>query len=228
MKQSLMLDDIVGHLLRTMVNEPEIAPKFAPDNSPSGVWSALMFCVLSSQIPFLRAQKATARLSDKIPFFDVESCFFELQSQVMNELASRDIGHRFPRSKAKQIVHSWFAFAQIRDQFHEYLGSFGCERRARMAVMENFPGLGMKQASMLLRDVGFSKRLAIIDTHILWYISHRSGKCVGTITPKKYMEIEDELLWEADHFQVEPNRLDTAIWAAVKAVKANTCTMQFA
>ena len=74
-------------------------------------------------------------------------------------------------TKARQIAHAWFAFAQIRWDYFSYLGSFPSELRARDAVVETFPGLGLKQTSMLLRDIGYSKSLAIIESHIIWYLN---------------------------------------------------------
>ncbi len=86
----------------------------------------------------------------------------------------------------------------------------------------------MKQASMLLRDIGYAKRLMILDTHLLWYFRVRSFDVSLPLSGRRYLELEEFLLDEADKFRVLPEQLDAAIWAAVRAVKANQCSMQFA
>ncbi|MBZ0262267.1 MAG: hypothetical protein K8F90_16905 [Hyphomicrobiales bacterium] len=205
-----------------------MAPRFERVPEPPRIWETLVFCILSSQVAIEKARRATAQVFDCISFFDPHQSFSGLQSQLAIELGRPGVRHRFPQTKAKQISHSWFAFAQVHDEFHEYLASFDDERQARRAVMEKFPGLGLKQTSMLLRDIGYSRRLAIIDTHILWYFAKSTGANSIVLTPKLYIELEDQLLMQADVFRVEPNRLDSAIFAAVRTVKANTCMMQSA
>jgi N-glycosylase/DNA lyase len=174
------------------------------------------------------AVRATNSVLSEVPFFEENITSGDVYDRVKNVLSREDVRYRFPDHRSRNIAHSRFAFAQMEDDLYSYLESFSNEVAARQWITQLFPGLGFKQASMFLRDIGYSFRLCIIDTHILWYCSclgHPSGR---PLTPKRYIETEDFVLRQSDEFGVSPNVFDTAVWVAVKAFKANQCSMQFA
>jgi N-glycosylase/DNA lyase len=117
---------------------------------------------------------------------------------------------------------------RAKHSLYNYLDTFRTETDAREAITQLFPGVGLKQASMFLRDIGYADRLCIIDTHLLWYCGQMGKGCQGTLTPKKYIEVENYLLGQSDELGVSPKILDSAIWVAVTTFKAQQCTMQFA
>jgi N-glycosylase/DNA lyase len=226
MKIALILDDLIGHLLCEIERNQELPFHIKCEREPHRIWETFVFCILASQVTSEKARKACGRIMSHVPFFDSKTSFTRLEEQIISELKHKDIRHRFPYSKARQIAHSWFAFAQVRDEFDEYLLAFSSERQARQHVVATFPGLGMKQASMMLRDIGYSNKLAIIDTHILWYFAQSMNLETSGVTTKQYLELEDRLIQQADRYRVEPNVLDAAIWAAVRSLKARACLTQ--
>jgi len=121
-----------------------------------------------------------------------------------------------------------FAFGQIKDDVYGFLDCFRSQHVAREIVGQAFPGLGLKQTSMFLRDIGYADRLCVIDTHILWYFAQMKGDGRVPLTPKRYMELENDLLRESDKFGVSANVFDSAVWVAVKTFRDRQCTMQFA
>jgi N-glycosylase/DNA lyase len=220
MKSAIVVNEVVAYVLEKCRNDQYLEPDFQTVHNPPDIWQTLLFCILSSQVTAEKARYAAKQVSTKIPLFQQYVPWGTLAYDVETVLASSDVRYRFPRARAKQIAHSWFTFAQVKDVFHQYLQSFYDERAARDDVAKNFPGLGMKQASMLMRDIGFSKNLAVIDTHILWYAAKALGFDANTHTAKKYLKLEDDLLDEAKRHRVVLNTLDVAIWSSVKAVKA--------
>jgi len=223
-----VVSDLIHHLLQAMQCDPIVAPNFSRFSDASEVWQSLLFCILSSQVRTSIAARATTAVLTEVPFFKAMLSSREVYWETKRILLRKDIGHRFPEVRSRQISYSWFSFAQIKDELYNYLDAFRTDVAARDAVMQLFPGLGLKQASMFLRDIGFSDRLCVIDTHVLWYCAHVGNKYRGALTPKKYLEIENYLLNQSDGFGVAPNLLDSAIWVAVKTFKARQCMMQFA
>jgi N-glycosylase/DNA lyase len=229
MNSRVVLHDLVGHLLCEIEKE-----KFVDQDSAcagqryKNVWQSFLFCILSSQVSSKVATRIVARIDESISFFDARLTMRKLEEQLCRELGESSFRHRFPRSKARQVSHSWFAFMQIHEEFDQYLNSFADEKIARRQMIRTFAGLGMKQASMLLRDVGYSRNLAIIDTHILWYCKVMFGFSAKTLTPKKYLQIEDLMSKHAENFQTDLGSLDTAVWVAVKSFKESACMMQSA
>ena len=228
MTPRFILRDLVFYLLQTIECDPAIAPKFSRLTSNVDVWRSLLFCILSSQVRTPVAARATKSILDEVPFFEINLSSGDVYEMAKRILVRKDVGHRFPQVRSQQIANSWFAFAQIKDELYHYLDSFKAETAARDAVTEIFPGLGLKQASMFLRDIGYSFRLCIIDTHLLWYCGHMGARSSGALTREKYAEIERYLLKQSDEFGVPPNILDSVIWVAVTTLKAQQCTMQFA
>jgi N-glycosylase/DNA lyase len=228
MTPEFVLRDLISHLLQTMERDPSIAPRFSRLSNNVDVWRSLLFCVLSSQVRVSAAAKATRSVLAEVPFFETSITSSEVYERTKRILARRDVGHRFPQARSRQIANSWFAFAQIKDELYDYLDSFDTETAAREAVTQLFPGLGFKQASMFLRDIGYSDRLCIIDTHLLWYCCHMGAGYRGALTRQKYIEIENYLLRQSDELGVAPNIFDSAIWVAVTTFKTRQCMMQFA
>jgi N-glycosylase/DNA lyase len=220
--------DLIIHLLETIDRDPSIAPAFSRLSNKKDVWRHLLFCILSSQVKTSSAVRATHRVLSEVPFFDEKIATSDVYDRAKNILGREHVRYRFPDHRSRNIAHSWFAFAQMEHDLYNYLESFNNEAAAREWITQLFPGLGLKQASMFLRDIGYSFRLCIVDTHILWYCSCLGHPSERPITRKKYVEVEDFVLRQSDNLGVSPNVFDTVVWVAVKTFKANQCSMQFA
>lgn len=220
-----VLNDLVAHLLNTIERDPSVAPSFSRLSSNEDVWQSLVFCILSSQVRTSVAAKATQDVIEEVRFFDAPISCDEVYRRA--KIALIGAKYRFPDLKSRQIASSWFAFAQIKEVLYEFLDSFSTELEAREAIARLFPGVGFKQASMFLRDVGYASRLCVIDTHLLWYCGRMGRRHQGAMTARKYLEIEEFLLGQSDALGVCPRVFDSAIWVAVTTIKARQCTMQF-
>jgi N-glycosylase/DNA lyase len=143
--------------------------------------------------------------------------------QICFEVLNRPgVGYRFPKLRARQISMCWFPFAQIKDEYQEYIESFETEHQARRDVIERFPGIGMKQASMFLRNIGASKNLSVIDVHILFYLRVCHNWTVEQLTTKRYLDAEDILRNDAGAYGLDLNIFDAVVWSAARAMKKKT------
>ncbi|MAG07461.1 N-glycosylase [Candidatus Pacearchaeota archaeon] len=115
--------------------------------------------------------------------------------------------HRFHNNKAKYIVNAR-EFCNVKDILAG-LDSVG----ARAWLVENVKGLGMKEASHFLRNVGHND-LAILDRHVINVLLERGYllERPKTLTPKKYLEIESVFKRIADSFEMSCAELDLYMW----------------
>lgn len=86
-------------------------------------------------------------------------------------------------------------------------------RTCSIEDLEKFPGIGPKTSRFFIMWTRPNVRYAVLDTHILKWLGKRGHK-VPKSTPvgKRYKEIEDIFLNEADELELSPQELDTAIW----------------
>ena len=97
----------------------------------------------------------------------------------------------------------------------------GTPPRAARRMLLDCPGLGPKQASLFLRCLRPSARLAVLDSRVLAYLSYRLPSRVPACHPaslRRYEAIEDHYLEYADWLGQEPAVLDLAIWYVTRAV----------
>ncbi|MCH8945853.1 MAG: N-glycosylase/DNA lyase [Nanoarchaeota archaeon] len=86
------------------------------------------------------------------------------------------------------------------------------DKDVREQLVKNIKGIGMKEASHFLRNIGF-KDYAIIDFHIVDILSKNSLiEKPKIITPKKYLEIEDLLKKLSKKTNTNLGELDLYLW----------------
>ncbi len=117
------------------------------------------------------------------------------------------------REKLKQV----YRFHTIRAGYlHEAREKFRNidinHKDVREHLVKNIKGIGMKEASHFLRNVGF-KDYAIVDFHIVdILIENGLIERPKTITPKKYLEIESVLCQLAKKLEMNLGELDLYLW----------------
>ena len=113
-------------------------------------------------------------------------------------------GHRFWPQRAERIV-----LARKYKNIKEILKK---EKEPREWLVKNIKGLGYKESSHFLRNVGYEK-YAILDRHILNVLSE--AKIITkpkTLTKNKYLEIEKTLQQIADKLKISQAELDLYLW----------------
>jgi N-glycosylase/DNA lyase len=191
----------------------------------------LITCILSSNWTYEKALNAADVFVER--FGGTTDCMhFPNESTIEMYLRSPAVKHRFPKSKANQILSSLRSMFVLGAPFVDFANQFSSEREARDFVATNFAGMGYKQSSMFLRDIGFAQNLAVIDMHIIWYLVNAENIEVGTLSKKKYLFLEDYLHSVSQRIGISMIALDRLIWVTVREFKKlkriNKCEMQFA
>jgi len=162
------------------------------------IFSELCFCILTANYSAAGGMK-------------IQQClgrgFLELPE---NELVSRlkELGHRFPNARADYIIKA----RELSRDMANVLKSGGGENEVREWFVKNVRGLGYKEASHFLRNIGYSD-LAIIDFHIIDILErHGLIKRPKTLTKKRYIEIENVLRKIAEKLDMSLAELDLYLW----------------
>lgn len=134
------------------------------------------------------------------------------------EIASALVGsHRYPNARARYVVASRdFLQAHCGLRLREKLGSFECplERRDWLVREKGIKGLGYKEASHYLRNVGF-KGYAILDKHVLNCLTEL--RIIDDPKPPntrlKYLTVEEKLKQLTQMTRIDFDELDLVLWS---------------
>ncbi len=156
------------------------------------IFKELCFCLLTANFNARGGIKIQKEIGDG---------FLHLSEKQLSKLLTR-LGHRFPNSRAKFIIEARENFKKINLK----------DENIRESLVKNIKGLGMKEASHFLRNIGFSN-YAIIDFHIIDFLV-RNGltEKPKTLTEKKYLEIESVLEKIAEKTNLGLGELDLYLW----------------
>ena len=95
---------------------------------------------------------------------------------------------------------------------------------ARVCIVSTAIGAGPKQASLFLRNIGCGDDLAILDMHVLRYMtwSRLATKCANkeVHTLPGYVRTEKIFQDHAKQIGVSVANLDLAVWVVVRVIQS--------
>lgn len=180
----------------------------------------LLFCLLGGfGVTYEHGRSAAAILSGLDPFSEVwgdDELFEEIVQTLMQpqfEPQKSDGSlrrYRFPRQKASMIVNArrWLLDnAMIGERLQTIASS-----EERRELLRGCPGVGLKTASWVLRNLGLGSDLAIIDTHVLRALFD-SGRVSETVRlPRDYELAEQAFLMWCNELDAPPAAFDLFVW----------------
>ncbi|WP_456399770.1 N-glycosylase/DNA lyase [Mesoaciditoga sp.] len=171
------------------------------NGSEEELFNELSFCVLTANWSAkggIRAQK------------EIGNGFVNFTKEEL-EAALKRVGHRFPHARAEYIYSNRWLLGSFREILK--MPVF----QAREYIVKNVKGIGWKEASHFLRNVG-KEEVAILDKHILKLMlnSNIVDEIPKGWSKKKYLDYESRLKPIAEHFNVSLGKLDLYLWYTVK------------
>ncbi|HIE14097.1 TPA: N-glycosylase/DNA lyase [Candidatus Bathyarchaeota archaeon] len=125
-------------------------------------------------------------------------------------------GVRFRRNKAAYIIEARRLFAEKGQiKIKSILLEFKNPLVARNWLVKRVKGLGMKEASHFLRNVGLGLDLAILDRHVLRSLKELNviRNVPRTLTKKVYEDIEEKMRIFSRKVEIPMADLDLLIWS---------------
>jgi N-glycosylase/DNA lyase len=111
---------------------------------------------------------------------------------------------------------------EARNRFHDngriellsFLRKFSDPIEARDWLVKNIKGLGYKESSHFLRNIGLGDDIAILDRHILRNLvgANVIPEIPRSMSDRKYLEIESEMREFSDKIGIPLSHLDIVIW----------------
>jgi len=170
------------------------------------VWEEMVYCFF------------TGGCSAKMGLRSVEAVRPLLRSGSQKQMAAALTGvHRYPNARSRYVEQSRDFLKRDCDlRIKERLQSFDCgyERRDWLVKEKGIKGLGYKEASHFLRNIGL-RGYAILDKHVL--------NCLGELkiiddpkppsTRSKYLMVEEKLRQFAFEIKIDFDEMDLVLWS---------------
>jgi N-glycosylase/DNA lyase len=170
------------------------------------IFTELTFCLLTPQSKAKSCDFAVKDMVDKNLLFNGDKV------QIAKLLRGCV---RFHNTKAKNILLAKKVFTKGGNiSIKPTIAQFKDPKEAREWLVTNIKGMGYKEASHFLRNIGMGEDMAILDRHIL-----KNLKLFGAISEiptslstKKYLEIEEKMRIFAENVKIPMSHLDLLLW----------------
>jgi N-glycosylase/DNA lyase len=173
--------------------------------SQKEIFAELVFCIFTPQSKALSCWVAVNNLADKNMIFNSQGSDI---AKVINNV-------RFRNNKAKYVVCARKLFKiNNKIQIKEKLSSFKDIYKLRKWLAATIKGIGYKEASHFLRNIGIGKDLAILDRHILRNLKVYGviKKIPSTLNAKTYLKVEKQMQNFAKRTGITMSCLDMLFW----------------
>ncbi len=175
-------------------------------NDEERILSEMIFCIGAANSGAKNAFEAQTRIERDKKLWNAD------QKYIARVLLKSKV--RFHNNKAKYIIkarkHLFFDknlriyFKQTKDEIE-----------LRDILAKNVLGLGMKESSHFLRNIGRCDKIAILDRHILKNLKRYEviEDIPKTLTHKKYRDIENKMNEFSSKIKIPMSHLDLLFWS---------------
>lgn len=228
---------VVNHAIREVclaLEERNCQPSSWIDMTEDDLWRELVACILGSRVRFEVAHSALERMDRQQLFAQSRRSahFQQYEYDILKALSERNGPNRYPFSlrRANQVRSAAERLCGDSGTLHSFLENSHGARDARRRLALEVPGLGPKQASLFLRNIGYAASIAVLDTHVLTYMSWvglTEAPIRSASTLRKYEALEDAFIEHAYSFGSAPDHFDLAVWIVVKVAKEEQKTWEW-
>lgn len=195
------------------------------------LWYELVACILGSNVKFEHARSFACHLHalDLLNLENINKDYNLFELKISRALShpilffSGDVirkqKYRFPILKANHIRKTAESLYENGNSIRKTLSQYNNPSIVRYQLTMKASGVGLKQASLFLRNIGYADDLAILDTHVLNYmlllklISHIQKRISKLVD---YEKTESILQRYAKSLGIQLSCLDTAIWVVMR------------
>ncbi len=170
------------------------------------IFIELAFCLLTPQSKAKSCDFAVKDLVDK------DLLFKGNKTQIAKVLRGCV---RFHNTKAKNIIEAKKVFTKGGSiSIKPAIAQFKDPEDAREWLVSSIKGMGYKEASHFLRNIGMGEDLAILDRHILKNLKQHCviSEIPTSLSSKRYLEIEGKMRNFAENVKIPMSHLDLLLW----------------
>ena len=170
------------------------------------IFAELCFCLLTPQ--------SKAKICDAAIQNLVKTGL--LYTGNLNDIKDYLIGVRFNNNKSNYVMEARKLFTNggkinIKDKLNELKEP----QTIRKWLVDNVKGLGWKEASHFLRNIGHYEDMVILDRHILKNLLKHGAidEIPETLTDKRYFEIEEKFKQFSKEIKIPVEEIDLLFWS---------------
>ncbi|MBN1619389.1 N-glycosylase/DNA lyase [candidate division WOR-3 bacterium] len=166
------------------------------------IFPELCFCLLTPQSNAKRCWSAVEELLEKKLLFDGS------KEELAKTLRDKT---RFHNCKAGNIVS---ARKLLREPTFCGILNIKDDLQMRIELVERVKGMGYKEASHFMRNIGRGKKIAILDRHVLRFLMSYKvlDQIPENLSESRYLEIEILYVDFSKRISIPPDHLDMLIW----------------
>ncbi len=201
--------------------------------SEDSLWFELVTCILGSRVPYELALAAAERLrsSGLLDTFRYRGALDRFEGKLMYTLSTAKLAveadgrrqrYRFPYSRARYIRQTLEAIRAQGGSLLALLATADDAFTVRRRIVALATGVGPKQASLFLRNIGYDTDLAVLDAHVLRYMVRM--KMVPAQSAKvhalaRYERIEEVFRAHAVSLGFPAGLFDAAVWVVMRVAQ---------
>lgn len=185
---------------------------FGKKASKEDLFAEVAYCICTPQTDYEACQAAIDELCQKKLLFSVD--------EDIISFFLRKNGVRFHNVKARRIAQARAKLyaSDCTDPILKLVGELlqMDQRKARDCLYEMWiPGVGMKECSHFLRNIGHGENLAILDRHILGKLESHGviNQQPKKLTPRNYQVIEEKMTAWSNEIGIPLGELDLLLWS---------------
>ena len=185
--------------------KPEIKKRldeFSKIKNKEDIFYELCFCLLTPQSNAFKCDDAIRELK-KIDFYKKNIN----KNKIKNILIDKT---RFYKNKSNYLINSKYKYEIINKKIYRLKNN----NDMRDFLIKNIKGLGLKEASHFLRNIGI-ENFAILDRHILRNLFKLKviNEIPETLNKNKYLEIEKRFYNFSKKIKIPLDELDLLFWS---------------
>jgi N-glycosylase/DNA lyase len=185
--------------------KPLIEQRLAEFKEPKdklALFRELCFCILTANASAKMGLKSIDTLNDLI--------FYATEEHITQKLKGV---YRFPVTRASYIVRSRdFLQKEWNMDIHNIFNTYKNNAILRDYLKDNIIGIGYKECSHFLRNVGFED-FAILDKHVISMLNLLGCVVQKPKNKKEYKKIESMMINFAKKIDININHLDLLFWS---------------
>jgi len=169
------------------------------------IFEELSFCILTPQSKARACCNAIDRLKDSGLLFRGSD----------KEIAEKINDVRFKNKKAAYLVKARNFFSKNgKVSIKSVISQFEDIHACREWLVSHIIGLGYKEASHFLRNIGFGENMAILDRHVLKNLKNLAviKEVPESLSKARYLNIEKRMADFAKKIHIPLSHLDLLLW----------------
>jgi len=173
--------------------------------SPEEVFAELAFCILTPQSKARLCWEAILSMRKK-------SILLNGTKKAINKELQKV---RFKNKKTEYLLEARNKFFKGGDSIYSIIKKSKSPITLREYLVKNLKGIGWKEASHFLRNIGLGADIAILDRHIIRNLIELGvlGEYPKNLSEKKYIEIEEKMKKLSKNLNIPMDTLDLVFWA---------------